>query len=51
MKKGEVVAFADDILLICDDKEDAEKLIQTTASLQKYGLKLNKAVSAILTDN
>lgn len=51
MRKGKVVAFADDILLICDDKEDAEKLIQATASLQEYGLQLNKAKSAILTDH
>jgi hypothetical protein len=28
MKQDKVIAFADDILLVCDDKEEAENLIE-----------------------
>ena len=42
VKKGKLIAFADDILLIADGKEEAEKLIKSAESLQQQGLRLNK---------
>ena len=51
VRKGKLIAFADDILLIADDKEEAEKLIKSTESLQIHGLKLNKTKSSILSEH
>lgn len=46
-----IFAFADDLLLIYDNQEEATKLIQAISSLNKFGLDLTKSKSAILSDH
>lgn len=39
--KGKLLAFADDILLLSDDREEAEAVIKVFGEIQDFGLKLN----------
>ena len=44
-----LVSFADDIFIVCRTKAEAEDLIKAMESLEKWGLKINKKKSAVLT--
>jgi hypothetical protein len=55
LKKGikdlKVVCFADDILLICDNKQEAVDLIKEIDQLSRFNLNLNKNKSFILSNH
>ncbi len=49
-RRGDLLAFADDMLVMSSQKGEIEKAITELASLQlKYNLRLNKKKSEILT--
>ena len=49
-RRGDLLAFADDMLIISNQKGEIEQAINEMASLQmKYNLRLNKKKSEILT--
>ena len=49
-KRGDLLAFADDMLIMSNQKSEIEEAINGMASLQmKYNLRLNKKKSEILT--
>ena len=49
-KRGDLLAFADDMLIMSNQKGEIEQAINEMASLQiKYNLRLNKKKSEILT--
>ena len=49
-KRGDLLAFADDMLIMRNQKSEIEEAINGMASLQmKYNLRLNKKKSEILT--
>jgi len=49
-RRGDLLAFADDMLIMSNQRGEIEKAINEMASLQaKYNLKLNKKKSKILT--
>ena len=49
-RRGDLLAFADDMLIMSNQKGEIEKAINEMASLQaKYNLRLNKKKSEILT--
>ena len=49
-KRGDLLAFADDMLIMSNQKNEIEEAINGMASLQmKYKLRLNKNKSEILT--
>ena len=50
IKNGKLVCFADDILLIADDKAEAEKLVRAMMNLEQVGLHLNKQKTQFITD-
>jgi len=50
MKRGDLLAFADDMLLMTNSKEELIELIEELAHLGiKWNLRLNKKKSEILT--
>jgi hypothetical protein len=49
-RRGDLLAFADDMLIMSNQKGEIEQAINEMASLQlKYNLRLNKKKSEILT--
>ena len=49
-KRGDLLAFADDMLIMSNQKSEIEEAINGMASLQmKYNLRLNRKKSEILT--
>ena len=48
--QGKITCFADDILMICDDKQEAERLIRQIESFSDCGLKINKAKTKVISD-
>jgi len=49
-RRGDLLAFADDMLIMSNQKSEIEEAINGMASLQmKYNLRLNKKKSEILT--
>lgn len=49
-KRGDLLAFADDMLVMSNSKNEAELIINELANLEKaWNLKLNKKKSEILT--
>ena len=49
-RRGDLLAFADDMLIMSNQKGEIEEAINEMASLQmKYNLRLNKKKSEILT--
>ena len=49
-RRGDLLAFADDMLVMSNQKGEIEKGINEMASLQdKYNLRLNKKIYEILT--
>ena len=49
-RRGDLLAFADDMLIMSNQRGEIERAINEMASLQdKYNLKLNKKKSEILT--
>ena len=42
IRQGKIICFADDILMVCDDKQEAERLIRWIESISDCGLKINK---------
>ena len=49
-KRGDLLAFADDMLIMSNQKSEIEEAVNGMASLQmKYNLRLNKKKSEILT--
>jgi allophanate hydrolase subunit 1 len=49
-KRGDLLAFADDMLIMSNQKSEIEEVVNGMASLQmKYNLRLNKKKSEILT--
>lgn len=51
MNQGKLLCFADDCLLICENKQEASDLIEQMNSLQDSGLHLNKAKTQIIGDH
>ena len=49
-KRGDLLAFADDMLLVSNNRTEVEEIINELASLElSYNLRLNKKKSEILT--
>jgi len=51
IEQGKTVAFADDLLLICDSVDETTTLIGAINGLTEGGLKLNKQKCFILSDH
>jgi hypothetical protein len=50
-RRGDLLAFADDMLVMTNSKPELEEIVNEFASLQvKWNLKLNKKKSEILTE-
>ena len=50
ISEGKLIAFADDILLVADDKQEAVQLIRGMESLKDVGLQLNKSKTVLMDD-
>ena len=44
------MAFADDIILIGDNKQEVEILVKAMSELEEYGLAMNKTKTKFMTD-
>lgn len=50
IEAGNLICFADDILIMCDSKEDAEAAIEEFEKIKSCGLHLNKLKTQIISD-
>lgn len=50
IEKGDLIAFADDILVMAADLNEAEIIIKEMEALGLYGLCVNKKKTKIITD-
>ena len=49
-EKGKLIAYANDLFIIADNKTEAEECLLALADLTKFGLKINLKKTQIMTD-
>ena len=50
IERGDLIAFADDILIMADSRDEATEVVKEFETIKESGLHLNKEKTKIITD-